>query len=184
MSQHILEWLPAYHDGELSAGRRQQVEKHLQDCPSCRAELQLLAGLSTLLQADPPPEHTSPERFAAQVQLRLPRRHSARSPRSTEQLPRWVLAAPLTIIVVCAFLQASLWVTSFLLATGWIVGSVPFAGWLALDNSLGLPGTLSALNIVLLAGAAILWAAWMAFWWAWTQNKNTQIPLQHLEKEY
>jgi anti-sigma factor RsiW len=187
MSQHILEWLPAYHDGELSPTRRQGVEQHLQECPACRAELQTLEGLSALLKADPAPENTPPERFAAQVQLRLPRQYPARSRLSTQQLPRWVLAAPLAIIVVWAFLQASLWVTSLLMASGWIVGSAPFTAWLAPDSALDLFGTLSVLNIALLAGAGILWAAWMAFWWTWKKNENMQVslqPLQHLEKEY
>ena len=33
------EWLTAYHDGELDARRRQQVEAHLPECPECRLEL-------------------------------------------------------------------------------------------------------------------------------------------------
>ena len=73
MSQHILDWLPAYHDGELSPERQRQVEKHLQACPDCLAELEALDGLSALLKVERMPERISPERFAAQVQLRLPR---------------------------------------------------------------------------------------------------------------
>ena len=58
MSEHILNWLPAYHDGELPPGRRQRVEAHLQGCPSCRAELETLTELSALLKADPAPQRT------------------------------------------------------------------------------------------------------------------------------
>src|SRR5512140_3741356 len=114
MSEHILEWLPAYHDHELPPLQRSRVESHLRDCPSCRAELQTLAGLSALLKSDPAPQFTPPERFAAQVQLLLPRRPVKKATR----LPRWVLGAPLALIVVGAFLQAALLVTWLVLAAG------------------------------------------------------------------
>jgi anti-sigma factor RsiW len=180
MSEHVLEWLPAYHDGELPPSRCRQVEDHLPDCPACRAELETLTGLSTLLKADPAPAHTPPERFAAQVQLLLPRSASS-SRQNTQRLPRWVLGAPLILIVVWAFLQAALWVTSFALTTDSIFPGL--APWLAPDNSLDMLGTLTALNIALLAGAVILWAAWMAFWWAWKQNQDLEPVFNHLEKE-
>jgi anti-sigma factor RsiW len=185
MTQHILEWLPAYHDGELSPSRRQLVEKHLQDCPSCNAELQMLQGLSTLLKADPAPAFTPPQRFAAQVQLRLPRSATSRLGKNAERLPRWVLGAPLALIIVGAFLQAALWVTSIMLANNWIFGSGPFAGWLAADNMVDMFVTLSVLNIALLAGIVVLWSAWLAFWWVWKQNQNIPITtIERLEKEY
>ncbi len=179
MSEHVLEWLPAYHDGELPPGRRRQVEDHLQDCAACRAELKTLTGLSALLKADPAPAHTPPERFAAQVQLLLPRSNSPRQ--DTQWLPRWLLGAPLIIIVIGAFLQAALWVTSFALTTDSIFPGL--APWLAPDSSLDMLGTLTALNIALLAGAVSLWAAWMAFWWAWKQNQNPEPVFNNLEKE-
>jgi anti-sigma factor RsiW len=178
MSEHVLEWLPAYHDGELPPGRSRQVEAHLQACPSCRAELQTLTGLSALLKADSLPQHTPPERFAAQVQLLLPR--SVPHPKA-DRLPRWVLGAPLALIVVWAFLQAALWVTSFVLATNSIFPDL--APWLVSDNSLEMLGMLSLISFVLLAGAVILWATWMAFWWAWKYNQHSEPVFNHLEKE-
>ena len=178
MSEHMLEWLPAYHDNELSPVQRSQVEKHLCDCPSCRAELQTLTGLSALLKTDPAPQSTPPERFAAQVQLLLPR--SAPRPK-TQRLPRWVLGAPLALIVVVAFLQAALWVTWLVLAAG---STFPgLASWLPTDSNLDIFGTLMALNIALLAGAVVLWCTWMAFWWAWKYNQNLEPIFNHLEKE-
>ena len=178
----MLEWLPAYHDGELSASRRRRVETHLQDCPSCRAELHTLQGLSALLQTDPVPAHISPERFAAQVQLLLPRTGAPQ--RYPAKLPRWVLGAPLLLIVVWAFLQAALWVTSLALAgDSLLAGSAPFTTWLASDNSLDLLGTLGVLYIGLLVGVVILWASWMAFWWTWKHNQNLEPTFNRLEKE-
>jgi anti-sigma factor RsiW len=186
MSEHIFEWLPAYHDGELSPGQRKRVETHLQTCLSCRAELQMLTELSALLKADPLPQHTPPERFAAQVQLLLPRsapRPHAKSAgqANVDRLPRWVLGAPLALIVVWTFLQAALWVTSFVLTTDSIFPGM--APWLASDNSLETLGALSLISFVLLAGAVILWSTWMALWWAWKHNQNLEPVFNHLEKE-
>ena len=71
MTPHVTDLLAAYHDGELSSNRRHLVDKHLQDCQTCRAELEALGELSSLLRADPVPYQTPPERFAAQVQLKF-----------------------------------------------------------------------------------------------------------------
>jgi len=88
MTEHVTDWLGApsewrrlekvmgaYHDGELQGRRLRQVEAHLAECPTCRAELERLRALATLLQESPAPaDLTSPDRFVAQVGLRLPRR--------------------------------------------------------------------------------------------------------------
>ncbi len=74
MSEHVTAWIQAYYDGELPASRRQQVEQHLQSCPSCQHELEALQKLSAMLGAVPLPASVlSPERFNQQVKLRLPR---------------------------------------------------------------------------------------------------------------
>lgn len=74
MSNHVSEWLNAYLDGELKNGRLHQVEEHLAECETCQAELESLQGLSVLLREVPAVQFTSNERFAAQVNLRLPQR--------------------------------------------------------------------------------------------------------------
>lgn len=48
-----LESVGAYHDGELSAARRVEVEAHLSKCPSCAAELESLRSLSALFRVSP-----------------------------------------------------------------------------------------------------------------------------------
>ena len=74
MSEHVKEWLPAYHDGELRGRRLAEVESHLTKCVSCQAALHKMDTLTALLQADSPePALTPPERFLSQVILRLPR---------------------------------------------------------------------------------------------------------------
>lgn len=88
MNEHVTDWLGApsewrrlekdvgaYHDGELQGRRLRQVEAHLAECPACRAELERLRALTTLLQESPSLADLTPaDRFVAQVGLRLPRR--------------------------------------------------------------------------------------------------------------
>ena len=172
MTSHVLEWLAAYHDGELTPNRQRQVEEHLQSCPACRAELDAIDGLSSLLKADSAPHLTPPQRFAAQVALQLPRSSPPQARRNADPLPRWALSAPLILIVAWAFFQSALWLTSFILTADWIVGqrAMLFGGWLASESLLETIGDLQLFNIILLIGTTALWATWMAFWWTWKQN--------------
>jgi anti-sigma factor RsiW len=174
MNPHVIEWLAAYHDGELPSSRRQQVEEHVHDCPTCRAGLEALEGLSSLLKADLVPAHTPPERFAAQVQLRLPHASLPQARQNAAGLPRWVLGVPLALIGVWAFLQAALWVTSATLTADQVFGShtALFNGWLATGGLFETNADLFLFNIVILVVITVLWSAWMAFWLAWEKNKN------------
>jgi anti-sigma factor RsiW len=75
MTEHVTAWLGAYHDGELQGRRWRQVEAHLAHCATCRAGLERLRALAALLQESPAAgDLMPPERFVAQVGLRLPRR--------------------------------------------------------------------------------------------------------------
>ena len=185
MTTHVLEWLAAYHDGELNPNRQRQVEEHLQGCSTCRMELESLNGLSSLLQADPLPQQTPPQRFAAQVQLRLPRTSPPLLRRNADQLPRWVWGAPVVLIVVWAFLQSALWVTSFVLSADWALGQrvLLFSGWVASEGLLETIGSLLIFNGILLVGTTVLWGTWMAFWWIWKQNLNLEFSSNRIQKE-
>jgi anti-sigma factor RsiW len=46
--------LSAYHDGELDAASRGEVERHLSECPACAVELAELKAMSNWFQAAPP----------------------------------------------------------------------------------------------------------------------------------
>ena len=91
-----------------------QVEAHLARCATCRAELEELRALAALLQESPAAESlTPPERFVAQVGLRLPRR---------PERPAWQRAletgwqlAPLGLLGAWAFVQAVFVVSSVVL---------------------------------------------------------------------
>ena len=54
MSEHVLDWISAYHDGELHGDRLRWVEAHLHTCADCQAELAALQNLAVRLQASPP----------------------------------------------------------------------------------------------------------------------------------
>jgi anti-sigma factor RsiW len=163
MSEHVLNWIAAYHDGELNAARRSQVETHLLECPACRAELETLHALSTMLQMNPAmPVRTPPERFVAQVPLRT-RSHPA-SPALRRMPPVGGLVVPLSVLGIWAFLQAVLALSQLVLVALPLVGGGPgtlsewFPGQLALQFFV----LELALTAVL---AALLWG-WLAGWWA------------------
>jgi anti-sigma factor RsiW len=182
MTSHVLELLAAYHDGELTPARQRLVEKHLQDCSTCRAELDAIQELSSLLKADPVPQQTSPQRFAAQVQLRLPHTSPPSPRRSADKPPRWLLGAPAALIAVWAFLQSALWVTAFILNANWVLGQrVAFlSDWIASESLVEIMGNLLLLNLVLLVVTAVFWATWMALWWAWKQNLGLEPSSNHI----
>jgi anti-sigma factor RsiW len=180
MNPHVNELLAAYHDGELPLNRQHQVEKHLQDCATCRVELEAFEELSSLLKADSVPRQTSPERFAAQVQLRLPRTSLSRARQNGEQSPRWVLGVPLVLIIVWAFFQAALWVTSFILRADHVLSAAGgraalFGGWIKTEGLFETGIDLLLFNTILLVGTTIFWSAWMALWLAWKKQNESSI---------
>src|SRR5688572_12170796 len=98
MSEHMTDWLGAYMDGELKGARLRQVETHLMECAQCSSELESLNGLSALLHAAPSPEFTSPERFASQVGLHLPRELPKASKRSVLEIGWWMIPVFLLLL--------------------------------------------------------------------------------------
>lgn len=173
MSEHVLEWIAAYHDGELVSSRRRQVEVHLQDCADCRAELEALQGLSALLQEAPAPRQSlSDEKFASQVRLRM-------GPQPEQPLWRRGLSAgwwsiPAGVIGMWAFGQAAL------LVGGWLLALLPIlqpsirmnsllqgAAWLPLGSGvLVIVLFYLLLSLTLTTLTAILLAGWLASGWA------------------
>ena len=173
MSRHLLEWLPAYHDGELGQECSRLVEAHLKDCESCRTELKALETLSSHLKAERAPEFTPAARFTARVQMSLPRADAVLSPKKSSSTPAWAVGTALILVFSWAFLQAALMVAAVILNAEWVFnlpGPIFPAGVLALD----LPwfiNNLLAINFALLAGTAIFWSLWLAAWLAWQKDQ-------------
>jgi anti-sigma factor RsiW len=200
MTEHVTAWLGAYHDGELHGRRLRQVEAHLVQCATCRAELESLRSLTELLQASPAAVGIAPpERFVAQVGLRMPR-HPAQSPWRRGLEIGWRLA-PVGLLGAWAFIEAAFAVASMVLlalrlgAGGDLIAGLLPAGsqafWLVDVLSLsdaGLPevgrvalevweggGPLGwgfTLNLLLSAVIGLLYCSWLATWWARRQHQS------------
>lgn len=188
MSHHVSEWLNAYHDGELHGSRLRQVEAHLAECQVCKEELQSLDSLSILLHEVPAVEMTSVERFASQVNLRLPHRQITVSRKQILEVGWWMIPVGLFaawILFSTAFtvrevlsIAGNLGMLSSI--TNWaIFGAANEPVWSA---TLGQYGLLSGntLNwaeatevftrtslpqISLQASIALLYLSWIAIWW-------------------
>jgi anti-sigma factor RsiW len=125
MSEHVLDWISAYHDGELHGDRLRWVEAHLHTCADCQAELAALQNLAVRLQASPPmPARTPPEQFVAQVQLRLPPR-SAPVPGRARLRQVAGLWLPLGALALWAFGQAVLVVSGLALGVVAVPAAIP-----------------------------------------------------------
>jgi predicted anti-sigma-YlaC factor YlaD len=111
MNGHMQAWIDGYLDGELSEGKRQQVEKHLANCSQCRELLGQRQQLSNLLQAAPAASGLkTPEQFAAEIGLRLPRRRApvleaTSLPASHKALHLAWQMIPVFLLLALAFLQ-------------------------------------------------------------------------------
>jgi predicted anti-sigma-YlaC factor YlaD len=196
MNEHVTPWLGAYHDGELRGRRLQQVEAHLAHCAACRAELDELRALTALLQESPVVEvYTPPERFIAQVGLRLARRPAQPTWKRILEVGWWM--APVGLLASWAFVQVVLAVASTILYAVRIdvIGNA-VAGWLpplgeswltriarlsganlndasvAVLRLLSLLSWSTALNLIVLLVIGLLYWSWLASWWARRQHRN------------
>ncbi len=123
MTEHVTSMLDRTYDGELGARERARVERHLAACATCRAALEELEELSALLhESVPAPTLTPPDRFVAQVRLRL-------APRQPLTEHRWVkiggLAFPVALVGAWIVVQVTwLFVAAALVAVelGWGAG--------------------------------------------------------------
>ncbi|RPJ20874.1 MAG: hypothetical protein EHM33_27520 [Chloroflexi bacterium] len=188
-NKHVTEWLNAYLDGELNSRQLQHVEAHLTECQVCQAELESLERLSSLLQEVPAPEFTSPERFAAQVNLRLPHERAATSEKKAFEIGWWMI--PVGLLGTWIFIGTSFFVSDILSvannlgvlagASDWLVfDSASQADWSAALGQFGfLSGNsldwaaateaftrTSLLEITLQVSIALLYLSWLAIWWA------------------
>ena len=190
MNQHIINWLGVYLDGELTGLRLRQVESHLAECKTCRAELEELRRLAALLRESPAPEGlTLPERFVSQVGLRLPRRPER--PAWQRALERGWQLVPVGLLGAWVFVETVFGVSKLMLATlqlglggdavaGWLRTS-EHSAWLAqivrflgIDLSavsqyvlqwLSASGWRITLNLAVVIVFSLLYWSWLASWW-------------------
>jgi predicted anti-sigma-YlaC factor YlaD len=189
MSNHASEWLNAYFDGELTGKRLHQVEGHLAECEACQAELDSLQDISELLHDVPAPEFIAVERFAGQVNLRIPHRQVVISRKQVMDAGWWMI--PVGLLASWIFVSTAFALGDILLVAGnlgllsgvseWL-GSVP-SNPVYLSTTIGQMGLLSGtgLNwaeatetftrvslpeIIIQVSIALLYLSWIAIWWA------------------
>jgi hypothetical protein len=204
MNGHVTEWLGAYLDGELSGARLRRVEAHLRECSVCQGELDWLRALSGLLEESSAVEpRTSPERFVAQVALRLPRRQERPpAPRALEigwkVVPAGLLfslAFIYSVFLVTELIQLALWMgwggeVSALLLPGPSGGlSLPDLSTLSQGSVGDAVGAISAvvqsgsalawvpvLYLCLLSVIGLLYCSWLVSWWARRKHQQLTAP--------
>jgi predicted anti-sigma-YlaC factor YlaD len=126
MSEHVLDLLNAYQDGELQGEDLLQVKRHLKSCKHCQGELDQLKQLSLMLRATPPPpSRQTPHDFAARLIPLLPDRTQTISEKNMNWSWGW-LALPVGLFTTGAILWASSWITGllFLANQGGLLGNL------------------------------------------------------------
>jgi anti-sigma factor RsiW len=189
MSDHVMEWLGPYWDGELHGSRLEQVEAHLAECEICQRELEALENITGWLQEAPTAEFTSPERFAAQVSLRLPHSKPAPSRRNVLEVGWWMI--PVGLLAVWGFVATTFLVNDLLSLANNVGLLSSGSDWLWPDASavaswsirLARAGILSGRSldlaistesftrtalpqIALQMAIALVYLSWVATWWA------------------
>jgi len=204
MTKHVTNLLGAYLDGELKGRLLRRVEAHVAQCAACRGELEALRDLAALLKESPPVEGiTPPERFVAQIELRLsPRPEQPATQRALEM--GWRLV-PVSLLGVWAFVQTVFIVTGMVQVALWAglggdiaAGLLPGSerGWRLSDlfrlSEVGLRdagqillefvrgggplGWAPAIYAVLLVLIGLLYWSWLASWWALHKRSRLEIP--------
>ena len=200
MSDHILELLGAYIDGELGGGQIRKVETHLDECQSCLEEYYALQALSETLRTAPAPDFPTPERFAADVALRLPRKPV--KPLRTRALEVGWWLAPVGLIIVWIFVSTTILVSNVVTAasgfglldsaSAWLVAGSPGAEYSAFIGQFGLLEGNSLewftfsesftrtfiTSIFWQVAIAVLYLSWLAIWWTRHTRQRLGQPLE------
>ena len=195
MSKHVTELLNTYLDGELHGSRLHQVEDHLAECEACQAEFDALQGVSQLLHEVPTPDFTPPERFAAQVSLRLPPSKPVTSARKALEIGWWMI--PVGLLAAWVFMNTTFLVNDMLSVANNFGLLTSVSDWMAFGTSnlanwsttLGQFGVLrgnildfaistetftrtSLPQLILYISIALLYLSWIAIWWARHRNQE------------
>jgi len=204
MREHVTEWLGAYMDGELQGLQRCQVESHLVDCQTCRAELEDLRELSSLLHAaDPVKEFIPADRFTAQLALRLPRRTGVPMQKKALEICWWLI--PAGVLAAWVFVQVLLLLSGAVSAAGqagllgraaaWLPTGPQHGSWMVtvaslLDLNLNesgnlilrtldqieLFGTDMLVPVIWQVAISLMYIGWLLLYWMRSLQHNS-IPL-------
>jgi hypothetical protein len=182
MRGHMLEWLEAYHDGELKNHQKRRVEEHVSQCVACQVEMEKLGRLSSILLESPMPTNNTPgDQFVTQVGLRLPRAPQQPVWRKAVRIS-WQLA-PVGLLGAIAILQAIFMIASVISVADLLGIGDPIYSYLFplrhfdaetlggvqplldLFPGGGLIGWDITIKIILPAMIGLLYCSWLASWW-------------------
>ncbi len=189
MSDHMLEWLGAYLDGELRNGQLRKVQAHLETCKSCMLAFQDLQAVKDALHEVPAPAFPAPERLAAEVALRLPRAQIKPMRQRTLEIGWWL--APVALLLALIFIHTTFLVSEMVTTAAdfgllnqvearLISGGTDVAPYTAVLGRFGLldQGGLqwvtfsesltrtTAEGLFWQISISLLYLSWMAIWWA------------------
>jgi predicted anti-sigma-YlaC factor YlaD len=199
MSDHILELLGAYLDGELRDRKLIKVETHLAECLVCQEEYAALQTLSATLQEVPLPDFSPPERIATEVTLRLPRRSTVLIYNKVLEVGWWLV--PVGLLVTWIFISTTFLASNIVTAANdfgllnsasdWLVSSssneVKYATFLGQFGFLK-PSTLQWFtisesftrnifsNFFWQVSIAMLYLSWIAVWWGRHTRQGLNYP--------
>lgn len=199
MSDHVLELLGAYIDGELGGGQLRKVETHLDECQPCLEEYYALQALSSTLHSAPFPAFPIPERFAADVALRLPRVPVKPMRAKVLEVGWWLV--PVGLIVAWIFVSTTILISNMVAAAGefglldsaseWLVAGSSGTGYSTFMGQIGLleGGSLEwfavsesfsrtlITSIFWQIAIAMLYLSWFAIWWARHTRQGLGQPM-------
>jgi predicted anti-sigma-YlaC factor YlaD len=204
MREHATHLLGAYVDGELRGSRLRWVESHLGKCAACQKEVDALLALRQVLLESPAMETiTSPDRFVAQVGLKLPRRQA--QPPAQRALDLSWRMVPAGLLLSWAFLQTVFLTVGVVqgvvrLGFGGEVGALLFpartGGMFFPDvarlSQASVAEAFGILNDVVQSGGEVAWLlllyvtltavigvlywSWLASWWALRRHREATAP--------
>jgi hypothetical protein len=201
MSEHSLEVIGAYLDGELQGDHLKEFELHLTGCDECQKNIESLSGLSTVLHQVQVPDFDSPEFFVEKVSLQLPRK-KIRYPFGQNILVISWYSIPLFLMAVWVFLNTTYLISSLLITANFIdmvnlQSSTLFSGVFKEENFLKFLDSLGWFenvnfqwlveiggltrrmisNLIWQISIALLYLFWLVIWWTRRKVQGAVQPL-------
>lgn len=193
MNHTQLDWIDAYFDGELQPELEQSFTHHLQECETCRQELENRQLLRTELRSLAMATGEKPaQQFISEIMLHLPPQSSSVSQKASLRILWYVI--PLGILLCFVGLQIFGWVTGLLdLIPGvnsFFALLFPVSAWggewfnwlssvfqaSIFWNGIGQVFEWNIFNqLFYLAVLAILYCSWMVLWWINRQPQTSQV---------
>ena len=134
--------LQAYLDGEVTAGARAEIDKHLQSCSACTVQLQQLRSASLLFAHAIKQGDVAAPMLAAEVQLVAARKFERKIPAPSVRPRRALARAAMFVVGLAAIASAAVpgspvraWISTALTRAGLLDDPQSSAGPVATDEA-------------------------------------------------